>query len=98
MSENHLELYQEIKMSELKGMDWDNNDLFFTHSFEEETSQFDPKGRWVPGGEYYERTFYCRVPKAFQNCEEMIDVFVVTMMENYPDAKGFWKDAKDSPV
>lgn len=32
------------------------------YEYDDETSQLDPKGRWVGGSEYYARTYYCRVP------------------------------------
>jgi hypothetical protein len=103
MSDNRSESFPEIRLyqlkpPELKGIDWDDDKLFFTYTFEEETSQFDPNGRWVHGGEYYERSYWCRVPIAFQNCEEMIDAFVMMMRDNYPDTKGFWVDAKNCTV
>ena len=96
MSDDHSESSQEIKMiepPELKGMDWDNDDLFFTHSYTDETSQFDPQGRWNFGCECYERTYYCRIPKAFQDCEEMIERFLEIMLDNYSHIEGFWRDA-----
>jgi hypothetical protein len=82
----------EIELQVMEGMNWENDDLFFTHEFEDETSQFDPKGTWNYGGEYYSRIYKCRVPIAFQHCELMIDNFVEMMMDNYPDTKGFWVD------
>lgn len=100
MSDDHLESSPKIELSKpvLEGMDWQNDDLFFTHSFEDETSMFDPEGRWCYGGEYYSRTFYCRIPIAFRDCYVMIDNFLTMMLDNYPDEEGFWVNAKDSPV
>lgn len=85
----------EFEPSELKGMDWANDDLFFTHSFVDETSEFDPKGRWSGGSDCYLRNYHCRVPIAFKNCEEMIDKFVCMIMDDYPDIEGFWVDVKE---
>ena len=75
-------------------IDWRNDDLFFTHVWRDETSQFDnhPSVRWQGGGEYYDREFKARVPIAFRNCEEMVDKFIMMMMDDYPDEKGFWVD------
>lgn len=100
MLENPSESSPEIEISlpELKGMDWTNDDLFFTHSFEDETSGFDSEGSWNYGCECYERTYKCRVPIAFRECEEMIDKFVCMIMDDYPDIEGFWVNAKSSPL
>ena len=40
-----------------------NGSRYVDYEFEDETSQFDPEGRWNPGGEYYSRTYRCRVPR-----------------------------------
>jgi len=100
MLDNHSESSPELKLHipELKGMDWGNDELFFTYSFVDESSQFDPKAKWNFGCECYERTYYCRVPKAFQNCWEMIDEFVELMRSNYPTIEGFWTDAETSSL
>ena len=75
----------------LTGMDWGNDTLFFTHTWRDETSQFDehPSVRWCGGGDYYDREFKARVPIAFKDCEEMMDKFIM-MMDDYPDNEGFW--------
>jgi len=39
-----------------------NSKRYVTFSWEDETSQFDPKGIWSPGCEYYFRTYKVRVP------------------------------------
>jgi hypothetical protein len=72
-----------------KEMDWDNDELFFTHTFEDETSQFDddPSVRWRPGGEYYSREYRIRVPIAFKNCDELIDKFIEWTLDNHPTSK-----------
>lgn len=71
-------------------LDWNNDDLFFTYEFEDETSMFDdhPSKRWAGGLDCYMRTYKCRVPIAFQDSEEMIDKFIC-MMEDSGD-EGFW--------
>lgn len=33
-----------------------------TIEYDDETSQFDPKGRWCPGSDCYQRTYKVRVP------------------------------------
>ncbi len=35
---------------------------YATYEWDDETSQSDPKGRWMGGSEYYARTYRCRVP------------------------------------
>jgi len=75
-------------------LDWDNDDLFFTYTFEDETSMFDPKARWCYGGEYYSREYKCRVPVAFAHNPDMIDWFVEFMIDKTEgeENKGFWVD------
>lgn len=75
-------------------LDWDNDELFYTHVWEDETSQFDPLGRWVGGGDYYSREYACRVPKVFQRCDELRDMFIDYMIDNHPDEAGFWVDVR----
>jgi hypothetical protein len=71
---------------------WSDDSLFFTHVWRDETSMFDdhPSVRWEGGGEYYSREFKCRVPKAFENCDELIDMFIEWMTDNATETKGFW--------
>jgi len=73
-------------------MDWGNDQLFFTHDWWDETSQFDdhPSKRWCGGLECYERQFKARVPIAFKDCDEAIELFITWIQENYPDEEGFW--------
>jgi hypothetical protein len=42
---------------------YDNDRVYATYEFDDETSQFDPMGRWQGGTECYERTYRCRVPR-----------------------------------
>lgn len=80
-------------VDDLSSVDWGNDLLFFTHEVSQESSQFDPKARWVPGGEYYETTYRVRVPLAFRDCDELIEEFVQLMDENHPETvKGFYVD------
>ena len=81
---------EKIEHEELTGLDFANDELFFTHTWWDETSQFDPKAKWVPGGEYYEREYKARVPIAFRDSEIMIDRFLLLMQEDYNDTSGFW--------
>jgi hypothetical protein len=76
----------------LPGVDWANDSLFFTHEWEDETSQFDPQGRWQGGSECYLRTFKARVPVAFRDCDELIEMFTLWVQENCPGCEGFWVD------
>ena len=81
----------EIKKQEKQADDveWDNDKLFFTHTESIESSRFDPKAKWCPGSESYERLIKVRVPKALEHSEEMIDAFVWGVIEHYPDTDGF---------
>lgn len=42
---------------------YNNNKIYADYEFDDETSAFDPNGRWVGGSEYYAITFYVRVPR-----------------------------------
>ena len=59
-------------------LDWSDDSLFYTHTWSDETSQFDdhPSKRWCPGLECYERTYKARVPIALRNCDEAIEWFI----------------------
>jgi hypothetical protein len=76
----------------VEGVDWSNDDLFFTHVWSDETSQFDdhPTKKWNYGGECYERQFKARVPVAIKDSETLIELWLQMMIDNYPDAAGFW--------
>lgn len=69
---------------------WGNDELFFTYMWTDETSQFDPKGRWCGGLECYEREYAARVPRALYASHELVDAFVTMMVDNFPEEKGFW--------
>lgn len=73
-------------------VNWSDDSLFFTHVWRDETSMFDdhPSVRWEGGTETYSREFKCRVPKAFENCDELIDMFITWMIDNAPETKDFW--------
>jgi hypothetical protein len=73
-------------------MDWGNDQLFFTHDWWDETSQFDdhPSTRWCGGLECYERQFKARIPIAFKDCDEAIEWFIIWMQENHEIEQGFW--------
>lgn len=87
-----IEIVSDTTQYTFPGIDWDNDDLFFTYEWEDETSQFDPKGKWHYGGEYYSRIYRARVPVAFKNSDEMSWEFVEMMMDKYPDTQGFWRE------
>lgn len=72
-------------------VDWSNDDLFFTYTWSDETSEFDdhPTKRWSGGLECYTRKYKARVPVAFKDCPVLIDKFII-LMEDYPEAEGFW--------
>lgn len=46
------------------------SDRYSTYEWDDETSQFDPKGVWMGGSEYYARTYRCRVPKGLLKSAE----------------------------
>lgn len=47
--------------------------------FEDETSMFDPKGRWVGGSEYYSRTYTVMIPVRLK--DENIDNWIANHAE-----------------
>lgn len=69
---------------------WGDDELFFTHTWTDETSQFDPRGRWCPGLECYEATYSARVPRAIRSSDELVAAFTSMMADNFPEEKGFW--------
>lgn len=72
------------------GVDWGNDELFFTHEWRDETSMFDSDPSTRFEGEYYSRKFKARVPVAFRNSPEMITEFIGWMADRYPDCQAFW--------
>jgi len=78
----------------MEGVDWNNDKLFYTHSWVDETSQFDthPSVRWNFGCEVYERKYKCRMPIAFGESIELQDAFIELMDSQFPDADGYWVD------
>jgi hypothetical protein len=51
--------------------------------FDDETSQFDPKGRWHYGSDCYMRTFRAMIPVSIQpDDEEAIE----TYLDHHPEA------------
>ena len=67
-------------------MNYSDNNKFFTFTWTDETSMFDPKGRWVGGCEYYEREYSCRIPLRIKDKEELINEFI----ERHMNDEGFW--------
>ena len=63
-------------------------DEFITLTYEDETSEFDPKAHWEPGVECYMRTFSCRIPKSIMNNDEAIDKYI----DEHAHLEGFWVD------
>ena len=52
------------------------------YTFWDETSAFDPKGRWVGGAEYYEREFTAFIPaRLIRRAPELIDDFIAKYSE-----------------
>ncbi len=80
---------QFLKLPDIK---WEDESLFFTYVWRDETSSFDthPSVRWEGGSEYYSREFKARIPLAFKGCRELIDMFIEWMQDNHPDLERFW--------
>jgi len=64
------------------------NARYVSHEYDDETSQYDPKGKWCPGGEYYSRRFKCRVPKGLVG--KLDELW--TWIENHQE-DDIWEDA-----
>lgn len=70
-----------------------NDKLYADYEWEDETSQFDPKGRWVGGSEYYSRTYRCRVPKGLLKlCEATGDHEILSDWIYRNQEKPIWLD------
>lgn len=84
----------ELESLPIEGVDLSNDSLFYTHMYEDETSQFDPhpSRHWNHGCECYEREYKCRMPLAFKDCEELQGMFVEWMIGQGSRAAGFWVD------
>jgi hypothetical protein len=72
-------------------LDWKNDALFFTYVWEDETSQFDPEGRWCPGLDCCLRTYKTRLPLAIRDNYELCEMFVGYLLENAPPDCGCWE-------
>lgn len=59
---------------------------YFIHEWEDETSMYDPEGYYVPGGEYYARTYRIWVPLSLQDNEQAIEDYI----EANADNKSVW--------
>lgn len=91
MSETPTETDEpEIMLRRLEGVDWANDELFVTHTYTDETSQFDPNGRWSPGLECYECEVKVRIPKGIAGNDELTAAFVEMMYDRFPDAEGYY--------
>jgi hypothetical protein len=53
---------------------------YWLFEWEDETSSFDQKGRWMPGGEYYVRTYRIWVPNRIKPTNE-------NKLNNYIDSQ-----------
>lgn len=61
------------------------------YEFDDETSQFDPKGIWQAGSEYYKITIKCRVPvkmlrRAMETHNDSELEFWITNQASGPDS------------
>lgn len=73
-------------------MNYSDDSRFFTFSYTDETSQFDPAGYWQGGTECYMRDFYCRIPREMEDDQDAIDKFI----EDHSHEEAFWRDGPDS--
>lgn len=55
------------------------------YEWEDETSSFDPKGRWVGGCEYYARTYQCWIPKFIKEDDEDAITKHIESVEGVPE-------------
>lgn len=71
---------------------------YWLYEWEDETSQFDPAGRWAPGSECYFRTYRMWVPNCIgKNNQERLDEYIERQSDagKYgPWAGGKWEKAK----
>lgn len=58
------------------------------YEYDDETSQFDPRGRWQGGSECYIATYRCRVPKGLlkDGKERALEDWIVNHSE-----RGIWR-------
>lgn len=63
-------------------------DNHWLHEWDDETSQFDPKGCWQYGSEYFKRTFKIWVPDSIRDDQDAIDEYVESQ-QGIPDK---WAD------
>ncbi len=55
---------------------------FFIHSFKDETSMFDPNGKWEPGGEYYSLEIFVWIPNKLKGDDDKIDAYIEKNLDN----------------
>lgn len=66
-------------------------DRYAAFEFDDETSQFDPLGRWVGGCEFYARTYRCRVPrKMLERAKTTGDFTKLNDWIDAHDGPGIW--------
>jgi hypothetical protein len=59
--------------------------------YEDETSEFDPKGKWIPGTEYYSRTYKVKVPTPLlQLCQTKNDFSQIYQWIEENASKNIW--------
>lgn len=67
-------------------MNFSDDTQFFTLTYMEETSQFNPNAVWNHGGEYYEAEVSCRIPHEICEDEDAIEQFI----DDNQHLEGFW--------
>jgi hypothetical protein len=66
--------------------DYSNDKKYVTFEFEDECSSLTPGATWKYGGEYFVRTYRCRIPRRIEDKSELVDEFI----ERHQDEKDFW--------
>ena len=62
-------------------------DGYWLYEWEEETSMFDPVGKWVGGNDYYTRTYKMWIPNSITEDED-IDKYI----EQHSDDPEAWEE------
>lgn len=75
-------------------IDWGNDSLFFTHTYIDETSKYDPhpSTHFSPGNDCYMRTFAVRVPISIKDEEDVIERWINMFIDLDYENEGFWID------
>lgn len=71
---------------------YDNDRLYATHTWTDETSRFDPKARWCGGSDAYWRDYSARVPrKMLERGRAAADLSAVKDWIERNETKDIWR-------